>query len=152
MSEQITVLDEKKLIVFQLENKEYVIPVEEVKSIEKVLPITRVPGTPDYMKGVMNLRGVVIPVIDLKLKFSMTEKSYSDRSRIIIVTVEGHEIGLLVDGANDVIDVPEDSIDLPQNTSSNLDVEFIEGVIQYNKRILIVLNIREVLKEQIAIQ
>ena len=96
-----------KLIVFQLSGKEYGIPVYLVHGIERVQHITRVPGTAPFVKGVINLRGVVTPIIDLRKRFEMEEAEYTDSTRVIIVSVEDIEVGLIVDAANDVIDIKE---------------------------------------------
>ena len=139
---------EQKLIVFQLKEKEYVIPVESVTSIEKVMPITRVPLTEDFIKGVINLRGVVVPVVDLKVRLGMSEEAYTEKTRIIIVSNDNFEVGLLVDGAHDVIDVKSDMIE--KTAAANRDADFIDGVLQYNKRIMILLNVSKVLGEKMA--
>ena len=98
-----------KLIVFQLSGKEYGIPVHLVHGIEKVQHITRVPGAAPFVKGVINLRGVVTPIIDLRKRFGMEESPYTEATRVIIVAVEDIEVGLVVDTANDVIDIKQES-------------------------------------------
>ncbi|MET3697963.1 purine-binding chemotaxis protein CheW [Bacillus oleivorans] len=136
---------EQKLIVFQLKEKEYVIPVEQVTSIEKVLPITRVPLADNFIKGVINLRGVVIPAVDLKVRLGMKEEAYTERTRVIIVSTDEYEVGLIVDVANDVIDIDSEMIESPKTFATDSEAEFIEGVLQYNKRIMILLNVGKVL-------
>ncbi len=103
-----TVSTDIKLIVFQLDGKEYGIPVEYVHGIEKVQHITRIPGTARFVKGVINLRGVVTPIIDLRKRFGIKESEYSDTTRVIIVAMDDVEVGLIVDAANDVIDIKEE--------------------------------------------
>src|SRR5690625_2751986 len=100
-----TTLLENKLIVFQLANEEYAISVQSVGSIERILPITRVPSTPSFVKGVINLRGVVTPVIDLKEKLKQTHTEFTEQTRIIIVHIDEITVGFIVDSANDVIDI-----------------------------------------------
>src|SRR5690625_4201162 len=104
---------ENKLIVFELENEEYAISVQAVGSIERILPITRVPSTPDFVKGVINLRGVVTPVIDLKERLKDKKSEFSEQTRIIIVHLDEITVGLIVDAANDVIDIHQDQIEPP---------------------------------------
>src|SRR5690625_6453151 len=87
----------KKIIVFQLGKEEYAVPVEQVGSIERMQAITRVPQTASFIKGVINLRGVVTPVLDLRTRFEMEEIDYDDATRIIIVYFENIEVGLIVD-------------------------------------------------------
>ncbi|HWO77977.1 MAG TPA: chemotaxis protein CheW [Bacillus sp. (in: firmicutes)] len=141
---------EQKLIVFQLKEKEYVIPVEQVISIEKLLPITRVPLTEHFIKGVINLRGVVIPVVDLKLRLGLKEEAYTEKTRIIIISNDESEVGLIVDGAHDVIDIDTRMIESPKTVTADSDTECIDGVLHYNKRIMILLNLRKVLGAQTA--
>ncbi|MBW4837803.1 MAG: chemotaxis protein CheW, partial [Paenibacillaceae bacterium] len=96
--------EELKVIVFKLGHEEYGIDVDKVQTIERMMPITRVPKTYAFVKGVINLRGVVIPVIDLRGRFGLPEAEYSDQTRIIIVSANEMEVGFIVDSANDVID------------------------------------------------
>lgn len=136
---------EQKVIVFQLGDEEYGIPVEQVRSIEKVLHITRVPGTPPFVKGVINLRGVVTPIIDLRIRFGINEAEYHDGTRIIIVADHEMEVGLVVDAANDVVDFPIDSIVPPPDVIGAVESEYIKGVAKLDKRLLILLNLDKVL-------
>ena len=94
---------EIKVIVFQIKDKEYAIPVERVSGIEKLLHITRVPKTVPFIKGVINLRGVITPIIDLRTRFGFEEVEYNDATRIIIIIIDDMEVGLIVDSANDVL-------------------------------------------------
>jgi purine-binding chemotaxis protein CheW len=137
-----------KVIVFQLKNEEYGIPVEYVGSIERLQTITRVPGTPDFVKGVINLRGVITPVIDLRERFGIEEAEHSEASRIIIVTIEDKEVGIIVDSANDVIDIETGLIEPPPEVIGAVSVDYIEGVAKLDKRLLILLKIDKVLSKE----
>ncbi|GAA0435175.1 MAG: chemotaxis protein CheW [Bacillota bacterium] len=137
----------RKVIVFQLEDEEFAVSVQQVGSIEKMIPITRVPQTADFVKGVINLRGVVTPVIDLRLRFGMKETAFSDSTRIIIVFVDDMEVGLVVDAANDVIDIPENEIEPAPEVIGTVDADYIEGVAKLDDRLLILLNLQKVLTE-----
>lgn len=141
------VIDDMKLIVFQLKEKEYAIPVSIVSSIEKVVHITRVPGVDPYVKGVINLRGVVTPIIDLRLRFGIEEAAYSESTRVIIVALEGMEVGLIVDSANDVVDVNLSSIEPQPDVVGVKETEYISGVVKIDKRLLIFLDLEKVLKQ-----
>ncbi|MDX8362231.1 chemotaxis protein CheW [Cytobacillus sp. IB215316] len=136
---------EQKVIVFQLEDEEYGIPVDQVRSIEKVQHITRVPGTSEDVKGVINLRGVVTPIIDLRNRFGLMTTNYSDSTRIIIVAIEDVEVGLIVDSANDVIDIPDDSIEPPPEVVGVIKAEYLKGISKVGNRLLILLDLSEVL-------
>lgn len=146
MAEAIEI--DNKVIVFQLEDEEYAIPVHSVGSIERVLPITRVPSTAPYVKGVINLRGVVTPVIDLKQKLKNEETKFDDETRIIIVNVKEVTVGLIVDSANDVIDIKRDQIEPSPETIGKEVKEFIEGVVKMDKRLFILLDLVKVLFEE----
>ncbi|GMN98521.1 chemotaxis protein CheW [Parageobacillus thermoglucosidasius] len=136
---------ELKVIVFQLKNEEYALPVQFVRSIEKIQHITRVPRTAHYVKGVINLRGVVTPIIDLRERFGFPSVPYSEQTRIIIVAFQDVEVGLIVDAASDVLDVPTSSIEPPPETIEAVEVDYIHGVAKIGRRLLILLNLEKVL-------
>ncbi|MCE7794583.1 chemotaxis protein CheW [Salipaludibacillus sp. CUR1] len=141
-------LDDIKVIVFQLKDEEYGVEVEQVKSIERVQHITRVPSTPDFVEGVINLRGVVTPIIDLRKRFNIEGLDHSDTTRVIIVTVEKMDVGLVVDAANDVIDIPRSAVEPPPQVVGGLEAEYIRGVAKLEKRLLILLNLDKVLNSE----
>lgn len=147
MSEQ-TITADVKVIVFQLKDEEYGVEVEQVRSIERVLHITRVPSTPDFVEGVINLRGVVTPIIDLRKRFGIEGIEHSESTRVIIVTVGDMDVGLVVDSANDVIDIPRDAIEPPPEVVGGLEAEYIRGVAKLEKRLLILLNLDKVLNPE----
>ena len=138
----------RKVIVFQLGDEEYAVSVQQVGSIERMIPITRVPQTADFVKGVINLRGVVTPVIDLRLRFGMEKTDYNDSTRIIIVFVDEMEVGLIVDAANDVIDIPESEIEPTPEVIGTVEAKYIDGVAKLDNRLLILLNMQKVLTEE----
>src|SRR5690554_7567014 len=147
MSEE-SVSKDTKVIVFQLKDEEYGVEIEQVRSIERVLHITRVPRTPDFVKGVINLRGVVTPIIDLRSRFGIEEQDETDSTRVIIVTVNGMDVGLVVDAANDVIDIPAGTVEPPPEVVGGLEADYIRGVAKLEKRLLILLNLDKVLNAQ----
>ena len=136
----------KKVIVFELSNKEYAIEIDVVQGIERIMNITRVPGTPSYVKGVINLRGVVTPVIDLRKRFDLDSKELDDSTRIIIVSLETYDVGLIVDMANDIIDVPIDSIEAQPEVVGAVNSEFISGIAKVDHRLLVLLELEKVLE------
>jgi purine-binding chemotaxis protein CheW len=144
MSETLTA--DLKLIIFLLKDKEYAIPVSQVRSIEKVQHITRVPGAASSVKGVINLRGVVTPIIDLRTRFGLEQKDHTDSTRVIIASADGMEVGLVVDGANDVIDISGDSIEPSPNVIGAEEAEFISGVVKVEKRLLILIDLGKILE------
>lgn len=136
----------RKMIIFQLESEEYAIPVEFVGSIEKPLPITRVPKTPPFVRGVLNLRGVIVPIIDLRTRFEMEETEIDESKRFIITRLEnGTEVGFIVDAANDVIDIPQEIIEMPPEIIGTVEADYVEGVAKVENRLLILLDLQKIL-------
>jgi purine-binding chemotaxis protein CheW len=138
--------EEVKFIVFQLQDEEYGIPVHQVRSIEKVQFITRVPRTAPYIKGVINLRGVVTPIVDLRSRFGLDELLYSNSTRIIIVSKDDIDVGFIVDAANDVIDIPLHIIEPAPEVVGSVRADYIQGVAKLDKRLIVMINLDEVLK------
>ncbi|MGM0844619.1 MAG: chemotaxis protein CheW [Bacillota bacterium] len=145
MSENAVIAQNVKVIVFQLMEKEYAIPVSQVRSIEKVQHITRVPKADPFVKGVINLRGVVTPVIDLRIRFSLPEEAHTDETRVIIAGVNDMEVGLVVDAANDVLDISLEAIESQPEVVGAVEADYISGVAKLEKRLLVLLNLEEVL-------
>lgn len=148
MLEQKEIAGEVKVIVFRLKDEEYGVEVNQVKSIEKLEHITRVPRTPKFVKGVINLRGVVTPIIDLRNRFGLDESDYADATRVIIVAVGELEVGLIVDAANDVIDIPVNAIEPPPEVVGGVEAAYLRGVAKLDKRLLILLNLDKVLSTE----
>lgn len=144
MNEHLT--GDLKVIVFQLHDEEYGIPVQQVRSIEKVQHITRVPRTAPYIKGVINLRGVVTPIIDLRKRFGLKEHEDTESTRMIIVSKDDIEVGFIVDAANDVIDIHSDIIEPAPEVVGSVEVEYILGVAKLEKRLIVMIDLEEVLK------
>ncbi|MFC0214359.1 chemotaxis protein CheW [Paenibacillus chartarius] len=141
--------EEKKVIVFALGTEEYGVEVEKVKTIERMQPLTRVPKSPEFIKGVINLRGVVIPIIDLRSRFGLTVDEYTDNTRIIIVSAGEYEVGLIVDAANDVIDLDESQIDHPPEVVGGIKAKYLRGIARIgDDRLLVLLNLDQVLNKQ----
>lgn len=136
---------DKKVIVFELNNEEYAVSIQQVGSIERIEPITRVPQTADFVKGVINMRGIVTPIIDLRKRFGIEETEFGDATRIIIVYMDDMEVGLIVDAANDVIDIPKSAIEPAPEVVGAVDVDYIEGVAKLEDRLLILLDLQKVL-------
>lgn len=140
--------EEIKVIVFGLGDEEYGIEVDKVRTIERMMPITRVPQTPSFIKGVINLRGVVLPVIDLLGRFGMDEATITDSSRIIIVAIGQVEVGFIVDSANDVIDIESAQIENPPEIVGGIRAKYLRGIAKIGEgRLLIMLNLGEVLNQ-----
>jgi purine-binding chemotaxis protein CheW len=119
-----------KFLIFMINNESYAIRIECVIEIIKVVEITKVPDLPDYVKGIINLRGNVIPVMDARLRFKQEEKPYDDRTCTIVIDIDGTFFGLIVDSVKEVAEIEEGNISLPpeaikpEGGSSG----FIEGI------------------------
>ncbi|MGE7903667.1 chemotaxis protein CheW [Peribacillus sp. NPDC094092] len=137
--------EDMKVIVFQIKDKEYAIPVDKVSGIEKLLHITRVPKAVTFVKGVINLRGVITPIIDLRIRFGFEEVEYDESTRIIVVFLDDMEVGLIVDSANDVLDIPVESIEPQPEVVGHLASEYISGVVKIEKRLLVLINLEKAL-------
>lgn len=132
-----------KYVVFKLENEEYGIDILRVKEIKEMTRITRVPKTPGFVKGVINLRGEVIPVIDLRKKFNL-ERSNTEGTRIIIVVVDEITVGLIIDSSSEVIEIDRDSIEEPPATIASIDHSYIYGIGKVEERLIILLDVSKI--------
>ncbi len=137
--------DEIQLVVFKLASEEYAVEIIKVSEIRKMIDITRVPRTPDYYLGVMNLRGSVLPVINLKKRLNLPLSKTTEDSRIIILKVEDIAFGVTVDAVSEVMTISKYDIEPPSSIDTNLERKFISGVAKHNKRLLIMLNIKEII-------
>lgn len=135
----------KEFVTFRLNQEYYGIDINNVENIEKVLPITRVPYSSPYVKGVVNLRGIIVPVVDLRIRFGLEPKAASDESRIIIINLDEMKIGMLVDSSSEVLQISEDDIDAAPNVKKDIDNEFIKNIGKKNGRIIMLIDLFKVL-------
>ncbi len=135
----------KEFVTFKLNQEHYGIDINNVENIEKVLPITRVPYSSQYVKGVVNLRGIIVPVVDLRSRFGLEAKPATDESRIIIINLEDMKIGMLVDSSSEVLQISEDDIDASPNVKKDINNEFIKNIGKKNGRIIMLIDLFKVL-------
>jgi purine-binding chemotaxis protein CheW len=133
--------NEIQLVVFKLGREEYGVSILQVQEIKRMMDITRVPHSPDYIKGVINLRGSVLPVIDTKKRLDLPPADYTDDTRIIIVKVEDLVVGLIVDAVSEVSTIASDNIEPPAAVASGTSAQYIEGVGKQDDKLLILLNL-----------
>jgi len=138
----------RQFVEFKLGEEEYGVDILQVKTIERMMPITRVPKAPSFVEGVINLRGEIVPVIDLKKKFDLARSSITDNTRIIIVTLEDITVGMIVDSATEVIQLPQEAIEPAPSITGGIDSNFLDGVGKIDGQLLILLNLSKVLKPQ----
>ena len=136
-----------KYLTFGLAEETYGLEILKVREIIGIMDITAVPRTPAFVKGVINLRGKVIPVVDLRLKFGMCEAEHTEQTCIIVVDVGGVEMGILVDKVSEVLNIAGGDIEDTPSFGVNVDTDFILGMGKANGRVTILLNIGKVLAQ-----
>lgn len=146
---------EGKYLTFTLADEEYGIGILKVREIIGMMPVTSVPQTPDFVKGVINLRGKVIPVIDLRLRFGMEPSDYTERTCIIVVEIQGEAgnilIGSVVDTVSEVLNIKGEDIEDTPAFGAKLDTDYILGMAKMEGGVKILLDIDQVLNaEEIA--
>jgi purine-binding chemotaxis protein CheW len=140
-----------QLVTFTLRNEEYAVDILNVQEINRITEITQVPNSPSYVEGVINLRGKVMPVINLRKKFGLEDKERDDTSRIIIMDIKGVTNGLVVDSVSEVLRIPTDIVEPPPPMSSDISSKFIKGVAKLENRLIILIDINELLGESVEI-
>ena len=139
-----------QLVSFRLAQEEYGIEITRVREIILMGEITRVPQTPSYVKGLINLRSTVIPVIDLRIRFGLAEADVTDESRIMVVNVSGKTIGIVVDAVSEVLRVSSEQIAPPPPTVVSLGTEYLTGLVKLEKQLLLLLDIDRLLGKEEA--
>ncbi len=136
--------DEKQYVAFELAHEEYAVDILSVREIIRRTDITRVPKAPPFVKGVINLRGTIIPVIDSHLRFKLHPEEITDNSRIVVFNMDDITIGMTVDYVTEVLRLSEDQIE-KQHSVNSIDNLFIKGIGKVEDRLLIILNLEKVL-------
>jgi purine-binding chemotaxis protein CheW len=143
---------ENKFLTFTMADEAYGIRILKIKEIIGMMAITTVPKTPNFVKGVINLRGKVIPVVDLRLRFDMQKRDYNDRTCIIVVEMEGRtgtvQIGIVVDAVSEVLNIKHDDIEDAPAFGGNLSTDYILGMAKMEGGVKILLDIDRVLSTQ----
>jgi purine-binding chemotaxis protein CheW len=137
-----------KYLTFQLGDEEYGIEIRHVTEVVGLQKITSVPDMPDFVKGVINLRGQVIPVMDVRARFHMELRDYDDRTCVIVVNVADTAIGLVVDEVQEVMDVPESQVEPPPKVSRTRGSRFIQGMGKVGDDVKILLDVDKLLHEE----
>ena len=136
---------EHQLVVFELAKELYGINIAMVESIIKMQSITQLPQTPTYIKGVTNLRGTVLPVIDLRLRFGLDVQPDTKQTRVIIVTMGNLKVGIMVDGVSEVLRVSDDTIEPLPSMVNSVNSDFLKGIVRLEDRLIILLEVEKVL-------
>jgi purine-binding chemotaxis protein CheW len=142
------VIAEKQLVVFNLDEESYAVDINMVREIIQLQPVTRVPGTPNSVEGVINLRGSVIPIVDLRKRFQLKPIEHNKESRIVVVACHGAEVGVIVDSVAEVLRIPVDSIEPSSSVFSEEHLEHLLGIVKLSGRLVILLDMDQVLSKQ----
>jgi purine-binding chemotaxis protein CheW len=134
-----------QLVSFNLGDEEYGVDILKVQEINRMVHVTRVPKAPEFVEGVINLRGKVIPIVDLRKRFGLPAKPHDKNTRIIVVDIEGRTVGLIVDGVSEVLRLSMETIEPPPSMVAGVDAEYIWGVGKLEDRLLILLDLARVL-------
>ncbi len=141
-------VDGTQFVTFCLGDEEYGIEILKVQEIIGLSSITRVPHLPDFIKGVINLRGIVVPVIDLRARFELAMAEYTDRTCIIILKVDDRIFGIIVDTVSEVISISQDNIQPTPSFGSRIRTEFIKGMGKIGERLVILLDVERLLSDE----
>ncbi len=141
-------LQHMKFLTFVLENRTFAVPIKEVIEIIEVQEAMPVPEFPDYVKGIINTKGRVVPIIDMRLRFQMEEAEYTERTCIVICSICSVEIGFVVDTVKAVISLEEDMIAPPPVISTDKVTKYITGVAKYEDDLVIILDAKKILDEK----
>ncbi len=134
-----------QLVSFNIGSEEFGVDILKVQEINRMVEITKVPQAPHYVEGVINLRGKVIPIIDLRKRFNLEIKEYDKNTRIVVVDIGGHITGMVVDSVSEVLRLPSNTIEAPPEIVAGVNSEYIRGVAKLEDRLLIFLDLSKVI-------
>jgi purine-binding chemotaxis protein CheW len=139
--------DERQLVVFQLSAEFYGVEIARVHEIIRLQTVTRVPRAPAFVEGVINLRGKVIPVVDLRRRFGLPTADHTRASRIVVVELGDQVVGVVVDGVSEVLRVNGATVEPPSPVVAGVDSEYIHGIAKLDERLVILLDLDRVLAQ-----
>ena len=148
MGEGLTIMEELQLVVFKLENEEYGVDIMQVQEISPYQQPTKIPNSPSFVEGIVNLRGDITPVVSLKKKFNLAETEVTEMTRLIIINNGSRKTGFVVDDASEVISISENNIEEAPSMIVGADRKYIQGIGKIDQRILVILNLHELLTEE----
>jgi purine-binding chemotaxis protein CheW len=135
-------------LTFTLGNEEYGIDILKVQEIRGYDAVTHIANTPEFIKGVVNLRGVIVPIVDMRIKFKVGEPTYNDFTVVIIMNVLGRIIGMVVDGVSDVVALGTEQIKAAPEMGSSMDTDYITGLGTLNDQMLILVDIEKLMSSE----
>lgn len=137
-----------QIVSFKLANEEYGVDIMRAQEIIMPGPITRLPEVPDFVCGLINLRGHIIPIVDLRKRFGLATKENDEHTRIIVVNVEGRTIGMVVDAVTEVLRINNDQVEPPPSSIAGIECDYVRGLVQFEDKLLILLNIEQILSRE----
>ncbi|MFZ3018775.1 MAG: chemotaxis protein CheW [Gallionella sp.] len=135
----------RELLTFTLGNEEYGIDILKVQEIRGYDAVTTIANSPEFIKGVINLRGIIVPIVDMRIKFSLGNVTYNELTVVIILNIAKRVVGMVVDGVSDVIALTADQIKPAPEFSASLDMQYITGVGTVDDRMIIVIDIEKLM-------
>ena len=135
----------QQVVTFALGSEEYGVDIAQVQEINRMVTITHVPRAPKFMEGVINLRGQLIPIIDLRLRFGMERSERTKNTRIVVTEIDAKRIGMVVDSVSEVLRVPVEQIEDAPDLVAGVDTEYIRGVAKMGDRLIIMLDLSRVI-------
>ncbi|ABP66430.1 putative CheW protein [Caldicellulosiruptor saccharolyticus DSM 8903] len=150
--EEDELTDERQLVIFKLGEEEYGVDIMQVKEIIRTTNITKIPQVPSFVEGIISLRGEILPIIDMRKKFSLPEKEKTRQTRILVINLDNMTIGGIVDEVTEVLRIPNDAITPPPPVIKGVNTEYLQGVGQINGRIIILLDMSKILTSNEIIQ
>ncbi len=137
-----------QLVSFTIGEEEFGVDILKVQEINRMLDVTRVPNAPEYVDGVINLRGKVIPIIDLRRRFGMERKEHDKNTRIVVVELSGKVVGFVVDAVSEVLRIPKSVTEPPPSIAAGIEAAYMTAVGKLEDRLLILLDLEKVLSSE----
>jgi purine-binding chemotaxis protein CheW len=148
MSEQIGVAaDGSQFLTFLLGEEQYGVDILRVQEIKGYTTVTRIPNTPDYIKGVLNLRGTIVPIVDLRTKFGMEKAEYTMFTVIVVVVIQDKVTGIVVDAVSDVMNINNKDIQAPPEFGAKVDIGFLKAIGKSGDKLVAILDIDQLLSD-----
>jgi len=133
-----------QLVTFKVDNEEFAVDILKVQEINKMITITRIPNAPPFVEGVINLRGKIIPIVDLRKRLGFEGKSYDKSTRIIVIELDGMVLGFIVDSVSEVLRISDSTVEPPPSLVAGVESDYIEGVGKLDNRLLILLELKKI--------
>ncbi len=142
-------LETLQMVSFRLGEGDYGVDIKSVREINRLTNVTHIPTAPPFVEGIINLRGLIVPVVNLGLRFGLARTEHSKDTRVVVIESDGHTLGLVVDAVSEVLSIPTSEIDPASNmSSSGIDISFVEGVGKIGERLILILSPERLFSEE----